>query len=193
MIIALAGRRMDAPGAAERRFPLSMKDTVRKRLYDFFVAHSATTLVCSGACGADLLALDAASELGMRRRLVLPFDRHKFRETSVTDREPAAEWGALYDRVVDELTATRDVLTLDGAETEQQAYEGVNRAILDEASKLAQELRRLDGSPGNVIAVAVWEGSSRGADDLTAALLDEAQQRGFGAAEILTHEMTRGQ
>ena len=186
MIIALAGRRIDAAEAQEPRFPLHMKNTVRKRLHDLFAEQSATTLVCSGACGADLLALDVARELGMHRRMVLPFGQQRFRETSVTDREPADEWGALFDRIVDELTATDDLLTLEGAEAGQQAYEAVNRTILDEASRLAQNFHGSEGSSRDVLAVAVWEGESRGAEDLTAALLEEAQTRGFQTTEILS-------
>jgi hypothetical protein len=186
MIIALAGRRIDAAEAHEPRFPLHMKNTVRKRLHDLFAEQSATTLVCSGACGADLLALDVARELGMHRCMVLPFGQQQFREMSVTDREPADEWGALFDRIVDELTATDDLLTLEGAEAGQQAYEAVNRTILDEASRLAQNFHGSEGSSRDVLVVAVWEGESRGAEDLTAALLEEAQTRGFQTTEILS-------
>jgi hypothetical protein len=105
---------------------------------------------------------------------------------SVTDREPADEWGALFDRIVDELTATDDLLTLEGAEAGQQAYEAVNRTILDEASRLAQNFHGSEGSSRDVLVVAVWEGESRGAEDLTAALLEEAQTRGFQTTEILS-------
>jgi hypothetical protein len=186
MIIALAGRRMDAPEAHERRFPLQMKDTVRKRLHDLFVEQSATALVCSGACGADLLALDVAGDLGMHRRMVLPFDCLRFRETSVTDREPAQEWGDLFDRIADELTATHDLITLSSVETGQQAYAAVNRTILDEAFGLAQRQQTPGEASRGVLSVAVWEGMTRGAEDLTAALLDEARRRGFKTAEVLT-------
>jgi hypothetical protein len=186
MIIALAGRRIDAAEAQEPRFPLHMKETVRKRLHDLFAEQSATTLVCSGACGADLLALDVASELGMHRRMVLPFGRQQFRETSVTDREPAEEWGALFDRMADELTATHNLLTLEDVGSGQQAYEAVNRTILDEALRLAQSPQGAEEASRDVLAVVVWEGASRGAEDLTAALLDDAHRRGFKTAEVLS-------
>lgn len=186
MIIALAGRRIDALESDQSRFPLHMKETVRKRLYDLFAEQSATVLVCSGACGADLLALDAASELGMHRRMVLPFDRQQFRETSVTDRAPADAWGALFDRMADELTATHNLLVLEGVGAGQQAYEAVNRTILDEALRLAQPPQGSEEACRDVLAVVVWEGATRGAKDLTAALLDEAQRRGLQTTEILT-------
>jgi hypothetical protein len=191
MIIALAGRRIDAPGAHERRFPLHMTETVRQRLHDLFAEQSATALVCSGACGADLLALDVASVLGMHRRMILPFDRQRFRATSVTDREPSATWGHLFDRLADELAVTNDLITLDDVEAGQQAYAAVNRAILDEALRLAQGQQGSGEASRDVLAIVVWEGATRGAEDLTAALLDKARRRGFKTAEVLTsHRQT---
>jgi hypothetical protein len=49
---------------------------------DDFIERDATALVCSGACGADLLALDVAGALGLRRRLVLPFEPDRFHQNS---------------------------------------------------------------------------------------------------------------
>jgi hypothetical protein len=41
----------------------------------------------SAACGADIIASEVASEIGLRRRIVLPFARDLFRETSANDRD----------------------------------------------------------------------------------------------------------
>ena len=60
MIVALAGRRIDAPGADAERFPLAAVELVRERLHNLLSEKGASTLVCSAACGADLLALAAA-------------------------------------------------------------------------------------------------------------------------------------
>ncbi len=98
MVIALAGRRIDPPDIANPAFPLANVDAVRIRLREFFQAQSAAALVCSAACGADLLALDVAGTLGIRRRVVLPFAAERFRETSVTDRP--GDWGSIFDRVI---------------------------------------------------------------------------------------------
>src|SRR5947209_320182 len=95
MVIALAGRRIDAPNAETPRFPLENREKVGNRIRDFLAEHGATALVCSAACGADLLALEAAEELGLRRRILLPFAPDRFRATSVTDRP--GEWGPLFD------------------------------------------------------------------------------------------------
>lgn len=72
-VVALVGRRIDAVDTNESRFPLEAVPTVRRRLADLFVRERAVTIVCSAACGADLLALEEAERLGLRRRIVLPF------------------------------------------------------------------------------------------------------------------------
>jgi hypothetical protein len=83
MVIALAGRRIDAAGTKTPRFPLQNAETVRTRCRHFLQNRGAAALVCSAACGADLIALSEARQLAVRRRVVLPFGRNRFRQTSV--------------------------------------------------------------------------------------------------------------
>src|SRR4030095_8073400 len=109
MIIALAGRRIDAPDAATPRFPVENTEVAARRIHELLEAQGATALVSSAACGADLLALVEAGALGIRRRVVLPFDRKRFREISVVDRP--GEWGRLYDDVLDEVSSNGDLVT----------------------------------------------------------------------------------
>jgi hypothetical protein len=179
LVIAFAGRRVDAPDADVPRLPPASTDAVRERLRLLFAEHDADALVCAGACGSDLLALDAAGTLGMRRRLVLPFDRTRFRATSVTDRaDELTDWGALFDEIVEGLPPD-DVVELDGEASGDEAYAVANRAILDEAEALAGD--------GSVRAVIAWEGTPRGEGDLTAAFAEEARARGIPAEEVRTH------
>src|SRR5437879_1306075 len=97
-VIALGGRRIDAPDADPPRFPLKNVPIVRRRLAALLSAEHAEALVCSAACGADLIALEEAERLGLHRRIVLPFQPKRFRETSVTDRP--GDWGSVFDRLV---------------------------------------------------------------------------------------------
>jgi hypothetical protein len=112
VIIAAAGRRIDAEDATSARFPLKNVALVQQRLDELFGREAATALVSSGACGADLVALTVAGARQMRRRMVLPFSRDEFRTSSVTDRP--GDWGPVYDRVLAELDKTGDVVTLAG-------------------------------------------------------------------------------
>lgn len=177
-VIALAGRRIDAEGADPPRFPSANVALVRDRLRDQLRVNAADTLVCSAARGADLVALRVAAELGMRRRVVLPFEAGRFRDTSVSD--SPGDWGQLFDQVVGDLRTRRDLMVLDGDLPEADAYAAANLRILDEAQWLGA------AGQAEVITMLVWDGEVRGEDDLTAAFGDEARRRGLRVLEIST-------
>jgi hypothetical protein len=179
MIVALAGRRIDAPGAPAPRFPLANVETVRRRVRDVLESRGAATLVSSAACGADLLAQSEAGKLGLRRRVILPFDRQRFLKSSVIDRPGG--WAPLYNQLLDSVTAAGDLDVLSGtAEDAQEGYVALIRAILDEAETLGRSLRE------PVIALLVWDGSSLDDQDLTAAFGEEAKRRGIPVVEVST-------
>jgi hypothetical protein len=125
-----------------------------------------------------LLALGIAGDLGIRRRVLLPFDRARFRETSVVDRP--GNWGEIYDRVLDEVQHQRDLVVLDYEQTDPAAYARTNAAIVDEALRISREQNKL------AQALVVWDGKSRGSDDLTAHFLDDARGKGMPILEVLT-------
>lgn len=138
MVIALAGRRVDAPKAETARFPRENVSQVRSRIFDWLGRNDIDTLVCSAACGADLLALDAAGELGIRRRIVLPFPREQFRASSVVDR--GGEWGAPFDAILDAVTARGDVFGLGYTPENETAYLETNHVILELAISIGIQL-----------------------------------------------------
>ena len=72
MILALAGRRIDDPNEKVVSFPMKNIDSVRSELKALFIFLKPSVLVCSGSCGADLLALEVAGELGIARSMVIP-------------------------------------------------------------------------------------------------------------------------
>jgi hypothetical protein len=144
-------------------------DLVRHRIRAVFVARQATTLVCSAACGADLLALQVAAELKMRFQVILPFSIPRFREKSVVDR--GGDWGERYDRIVEEARSAETLYVLDLPQSEDEAYREVNQAILAKAQAIGLEHGEAVG------AVAVWNQDDQGADDYTAAFVREARLR----------------
>ena len=160
MIIALAGRRVDAIDAKQRRFSPEPEniERVRQRLHTMFIAQGSIALVSSAACGADLLALEEAGRLGLRCKIVLPFNPAKFRLTSVIDRP--GDWGPLYDKAIAEADAGGDLMVL-ASECEDGAYARTNHTIIEEAIALGNHLE------DSVSALLVWEGKARGAGDLT--------------------------
>jgi hypothetical protein len=178
VIIAVAGRRIDASDADKVRFPLENVPIVERRLAELFARESATVLVSSAACGADLLAMTVAGDLRMRRRVVLPFGRDEFRASSVIDRP--GDWGPIYDRLLAELDRSCDVVTLEGHSAGEAAYAAANAAILREASGLARQ------SGTGMLAALVWEGAPRGDADMTAAFGTEARHRGCRVGHVMT-------
>ncbi|MBZ5655394.1 MAG: hypothetical protein LAO56_08940 [Acidobacteriia bacterium] len=176
MIVALAGRRIDAIGARQRRFPLENVELVSERLREMLKT-KASGVVCSAACGADLIALSAAITLGLRRRVVLPFERERFRETSVIDRP--GDWGPVYDRVLNDVEASGNLVVIPKT-SDEQAYSAASRAILNEAISWAAKLKQ------PVAACLVWDGASRGVDDLTEEFGVEARKRGLAVFEQMT-------
>jgi hypothetical protein len=178
MVIALAGRRVDSPKAEAVRFPPANIIRVRNRIKDWFSQHEVQTLVCSAACGADLLALSVAEELGVHYHIVLPFSREQFRATSVVDR--GKEWGAPFDTILDKAEGQGRVTILDYAPDNETAYIETNHAILARAISLGTQAAQ------SIAAILVWDGMSRGEDDVTAAFQKEARQRNMAVAEIST-------
>ena len=185
MIVVLAGRRIDAPDAKVRRFPPGLAGLVKQRLIDSLKSVVATHLVSSGACGADLLAMEAASELKIDRTMILPFDATTFRSTSVTDRP--GDWGMIYDKFIQELKPDK-LITLGYDQNDPEVYERTNFEILDYAEKIAEKINATPPAQKNTVpgklALIVWEGKPKDADDTTYHFLKEAQKRNFKIREI---------
>jgi hypothetical protein len=176
MVIALAARRIDPEGAGTASFPLAHAPRVRERLAAVITARSASALVSSAACGADLVALDVARDLGLRRRIVLPFGRAEFRRRSVVDRP--GEWGPLFDALCDEAERAGDLAialqTAPGDAAYLAANDGSCRRL------------RLAGGASGVLAAVVWDGRRKGPFDATAALRDSAVDRGIAVVDVPT-------
>ncbi|UCF19024.1 MAG: hypothetical protein JSU87_13995, partial [Gemmatimonadota bacterium] len=187
-VIVLAGRRYDAADAPTPRFPLANGPAVQGRLGELFQEENATAMVSSAACGADLLALQAAGFLRMRRRVVLPFDRHRFRATSVTDRP--GQCGPAYDHVIDEVEAGGDLVVIEHDGDDSSAYRAVTEELFNQAIWLAEDEAKA-AKPGaaaapRMVAVVVWEGQSRGKGDETARFAEIAEQRDIPAVHVIT-------
>jgi hypothetical protein len=157
-VLAVAGRRIDAEGAEEHRFPPGNEAVVKARLCDVMASTNAQAVVCSAACGADILTLETAAHLGLRLRVVLPFSRQQFRTRSVADR--GEDWGRRFDAILEQLPG-EDIVQLNLQPGDKDAYSVGNARILDEAIAWAAKSDR------RALAVVVWNGFSRGATDWT--------------------------
>ena len=171
MIAALAGRRIDGPAPGVCRFPSDRIDMVKRAIQTRLREDGVRALVCAAACGADLLALEAAGELGIRRHIVLPFPVKVFKEGSVTDRECPLDFGKLYDRFVREAQDANDLRLLELNADDPQAYEKTNEAILDDARAIAS------AQEDEVEALAVWDKRLQSEHDYTAHFIHQAERR----------------
>ena len=175
MIIALAGRRIDSPEIDIPVFPDASIDRVRARIHGLLQAQYPRMLVSSAACGADLVAQEAAGALAIRSRIILPFERNQFRKSSVVDRP--GNWGPLFDRVIAEAESRQDLISLNLELESDSSYLQANQAILDDARSQAA----VHGD--ELIAVLVWNCKSRGAGDITNAFGNTARSLGFKVLE----------
>lgn len=182
LIIALAGRRIDAPDAEVSRFPLESVPRVREELTALLRLGEAHALVCSAACGADLLALQVAGQLGIERYVVLPFEPKAFRATSVTDRP--GDWGPIFDHIIGAVGAAGHLEVGNGRPDDSDVYLAANDAIIRRARALAS-LGQND-TTRSLVAVVVWDGIARGDDDVTELFRRQAEDTGFRVVVIST-------
>jgi len=168
VIVVVAGRRIDAADAQTPRFPLACRSSVSGRIETALRRLKATTVVSSAACGADLLTLAAAHKQGVKRRIILPYRSDWFVEDSVLDRP--GRWRKQYDELCDEAKATHNLVTLRKPRGTEEAFRAATDKIITDALELAR--RESPANPAAALAVLiVWEGKSRGPDDMTAYML----------------------
>jgi hypothetical protein len=172
-VLIAAGRRVDATDAAVARFPLSRVAEVRRQVRRLLSRQKPVAVVCSAACGADLIVLDVAGSLHIERYVLLPSEPEEFRRTSVTDRP--GDWGDLYDRALK--TSKVEILKLPEG---QEGYLETNLRLLDRGQDLA---RKYSVAPE---ALVIWDKKSRGPDDVTGHFLEQAKLRKFPVTEIAT-------
>jgi hypothetical protein len=182
-VVALAGRRVDRARATPQRFPEGSVPAVRRDIAALLARERAVAVVSSAACGADLIGLEEAERLGLRRRIVLPFAPERFRNKSVVD--CPGDWISAFDRVIATASETGDLVVLnESPANSRRAFAAANRAIVREARQLASTM--LTDAPRRLIAVVVWEGNARGRSDATNAFRAVATEAGFELRTVLT-------
>jgi hypothetical protein len=179
MVVAIAGRRIDAPDSDQVRFPLDNIDAVKEKLRKLFISLHPKALVCSGACGADLLALEVAGKLAIPRSMVLPFEKEIFKTKSVEDRPD--NWGNLFDSLCKETDKEEKVQILNYTDSDD-VYEKTNIEILKRAVHLSEKFDTIK----EITVVIVWEGKPKDKTDATAHFKKEAEKSGFVIKEINT-------
>ena len=82
-VLAFVGHMIDAPDRSTPRFPAALAPAVTAAIRERVARMHLPVVYTSAACGADLIFVEAALEVGAEVNIVLPFDREDFVETSV--------------------------------------------------------------------------------------------------------------
>lgn len=172
----LAGRRVDTPSQREIQFPLSNIDMVREQIASYFQKYEINFLICSAACGADLIALDVALQKGIRFAVILPFNVDTFVETSVVDRP--GPWLEIFDRIIQASSTQGQIINLNLSRNQLDAFSIVNEAIFNFGLKI-------DGLKF-LMAIVVWEGHPRNGPDHTSEFLKIAKRYNLDIRQIRT-------
>jgi hypothetical protein len=119
----------------------------------------------------------------LKQRIILPYRGDWFVADSVLDRP--GRWGTLYESVCGEAKATRNLVTLHKPRGTEEAFRATTDRIIEDALGLAK--RESPANPAAELAVLiVWEGAPRGADDMTAYMLDRMCTAGARVEQVFT-------
>lgn len=184
-IIASAGRRIDPPNAKKRRFPAEREAEVAAKVREVLESLKPDLTISSAACGADILLLEVAQNLGIESRVILPFDKREFRRRSVAD--CGSDWGSRFDSLIADgspidksLVVLSPNLPSSDAEADI-AYTSVTDAIIQAASESAG-----CDNPCIAMGLLVWDGIVKDERDQTALFRNHAAKRGWKIVEVKT-------
>ena len=93
---------IDAPDRSTPRFPAALAPAVGAAIRERLARLHLPVVYTSAACGADLMFVEAALDIGAEVNVVLPFDRQDFIRTSVA---PGGDgWAARFDHALSRAT-----------------------------------------------------------------------------------------
>lgn len=156
-VATIVGRRIDPQDEENCRFPQSKIPDVTHAIETTLMTNDVEMIVCSAACGTDLIALEIAERLGILAHIVLPMEILEFRETSVTDRP--GDWSNIFDRVIARAQKAKSLIILPPEKSNDLSFHKANEVILKTAI--------FEANPANPLSIIVWEGQSRGTADFT--------------------------
>ncbi|MGE0193456.1 MAG: tetratricopeptide repeat-containing protein [Planctomycetota bacterium] len=162
-----AGHRLDEPDRPRPRFPSGIVDGVRQTIEALVEQVGCSAGYSSLAAGTDAIFQHVLAERGLRREVVLPYDRALFRNLNVLGQDPAT-WASTFDTLLD--TADRVHQTARHAfGWDALCYSLANEVVLGlaqlEARRLDTELvgfalfdgRPPDGPGGTADTLELWD------------------------------------
>ena len=183
-VAAYSGHMIDAPDRASPRFPASAEPAVRDAVRARMAALAPVACYGSAACGADILCLEAAREIGAETHIVLPFPPADYRRASVD--AAGADWGARFERAL----AAADTVTIasDHRASGSAATFEYSNLILTGMARLRAQV--LDTA---LACVAVWDRQSPRASGGTASLVELWNASGLAVEHVLLEGVRPGE
>ncbi len=179
-VALFTGHMVDPPERANPRFPPSLVPAVRDALRQRLSAMAPLAAYGSAACGADLLCLEVARELGCETHVVLPFPAAEFRRTSVDF--AGGDWGERFEDALaraDSVTVASDHHARGSAAT----FDYANLILTGMGRLRAQSL------DAPIAAVAVWDPSDPGRAGGSASIVPLWKQAGIAVDAVRLPEL----
>ncbi len=197
-VALITGHMIDQPGRPVPRFPMALEEPVKIAIKDRLLKSGARFGYAAGACGADLLFLEAILELGGESHVVLPYDCDQYRADCV-DIIEEGHWGERFDQVLarSEVTiASRHRLERGSISFEFATHYLHGLATID-ANQLQTKLVRLavwDGKPGDgpggtADIVAGWQAKQFSVEIINPATLSPSGTQQFSERFSTSHRI----
>lgn len=101
-VVAFTGQMTDRPGRTLPRFTAAVQPMVRAALRERLSGMHQPVIYTSASCGAELICIEEALDIGAEVNVVLPFDRQEFVRTSVA--VGGQDWVERFDRALARVT-----------------------------------------------------------------------------------------
>lgn len=201
-VVAYSGHMIDAPDRAQPRFAPQDEGRIRSAVCERLARLAPVAVYGSAACGADLLFLEAAHELGCETHVILPFPGEAFRRTSVD--YAGGDWGRRFERAIaaaDSLTIASDHSARGSTATFEYANLVLTGMAVLRARLLGTSVRAIavispgdDALPGGTASVVdTWERNGLVVDMIEPGTgtpsAPHARQRDDATPHAIRHEM----
>jgi class 3 adenylate cyclase len=180
--VFFTGHLVDRPGRATPRFPPSLAPQIARRIAGELEIVGATDGFASGACGGDIIFLEAIMARGGRAHITLPCAVDAFRKDCV-DIIPGADWVARFDRLL-ELASSVEILGEQYASDNAMASECCSRVMAGLAERCAREKGEQS------LVIALWDGRPGDAVGGTHSCVQFCVQNGYRV--LLMTDLTPG-
>jgi class 3 adenylate cyclase len=148
--VFFTGHMVDRPDRAIPRFEPSRAPEIARRIGGELEIAGATDGFASGACGGDIVFLEAILARGGRAHVTLPCAVDAFRKDCV-DIIPGADWVARFDRLL-ESASTVEILGEQYASDNAMASECCSRVMVGLAERCARDKGE------DPLVIALWDG-----------------------------------